>query len=538
MRMRRGLALTLAAVFAFATPAMAAPTWVPPIDSVGEGNVGVTIAEDTENQGVSRRFVHIETPNGPSEFICENGIADSGVCDPSNPNTNFDSTVVLPYCFSAAQEDCVESLSTGLATGDLTKAAFARSADGRTFPANTNQGGLPAGGTTSVFKTGTNPSPDGLQYAVQVIQRNSYSLSSKAYVTGSIQASVFPILIKSMPGATPAGITQGIRQDGTGFIGGSGNPSGCAFTEKDTCAEIQDFEQGQRFAISIRVSKNVAGWFKGRIDNPDIQIESFSDSANRITVAADPVSVPRLFVNVPEASLSDAAKNIIKGSMQAGRVHSTHPDLQQSISWIETFREVAKDTAASVSSLWSFATLDSGSAASNSCLADSSRVIGFVSTNATTMSYGLPEFKDGMLTYSVAGLHYAPDKQTLNEGAYDLVLRSDVARCLYGFTKAPISATVSVIDDNGNLKTAVTMVNEANGWVKLSAHGFTFSSPKVRVKLTQAPEATPTPSASPKPTSNPAPAAAKKVTITCVKGKLIKKVTAVSPKCPAGYKKK
>jgi hypothetical protein len=30
----------------------------------------------------------------------------------------------------------------------------------------------------------------------------------------------------------------------------------------------------------------------------------------------------------------------------------------------------------------------------------------------------------------------------------------------------------------------------------------------------------------------------KKKTITCTKGKLIKKVTAVTPKCPAGYKKK
>jgi hypothetical protein len=35
-----------------------------------------------------------------------------------------------------------------------------------------------------------------------------------------------------------------------------------------------------------------------------------------------------------------------------------------------------------------------------------------------------------------------------------------------------------------------------------------------------------------------AEAAKKKVTITCVKGKLTKKVTAVNPKCPAGYKKK
>jgi hypothetical protein len=31
---------------------------------------------------------------------------------------------------------------------------------------------------------------------------------------------------------------------------------------------------------------------------------------------------------------------------------------------------------------------------------------------------------------------------------------------------------------------------------------------------------------------------AKKVTITCVKGKLTKKVTAVKPICPRGYKKK
>jgi len=31
---------------------------------------------------------------------------------------------------------------------------------------------------------------------------------------------------------------------------------------------------------------------------------------------------------------------------------------------------------------------------------------------------------------------------------------------------------------------------------------------------------------------------AKKRTITCQKGKLVKKVTAVAPKCPTGYKKK
>jgi hypothetical protein len=32
--------------------------------------------------------------------------------------------------------------------------------------------------------------------------------------------------------------------------------------------------------------------------------------------------------------------------------------------------------------------------------------------------------------------------------------------------------------------------------------------------------------------------ASKKIIITCVKGKLTKKVTALKPKCPAGYKKR
>jgi hypothetical protein len=61
-------------------------------------------------------------------------------------------------------------------------------------------------------------------------------------------------------------------------------------------------------------------------------------------------------------------------------------------------------------------------------------------------------------------------------------------------------------------------------------------------------KATPTPSPSatakapdvvkPSPVATVKTTAAKKITITCVKKKLIKKVTAVKPKCPAGYKKK
>jgi len=103
-------------------------------------------------------------------------------------------------------------------------------------------------------------------------------------------------------------------------------------------------------------------------------------------------------------------------------------------------------------------------------------------------------------------------------------MRSDIARCLYGFSSAPIKAEISITSDEGEKKVATTIVNEKNGWLYLSAKGFTFSAPTINVKLSQEKVV--------------APVASKKITISCVKGKTTKKVTAVSPKCPAGYKKK
>jgi hypothetical protein len=98
--------------------------------------------------------------------------------------------------------------------------------------------------------------------------------------------------------------------------------------------------------------------------------------------------------------------------------------------------------------------------------------------------------------------------------------------------------------DGGQQNVATTVVNEDNGWLHLSATGFTFSSPTLKVKLTQDGSiGTPTPQPSAEPSASAEPQVAaipvmKKSTITCVKGKTTKKVSAVSPKCPAGFKKK
>ena len=76
-------------------------------------------------------------------------------------------------------------------------------------------------------------------------------------------------------------------------------------------------------------------------------------------------------------------------------------------------------------------------------------------------------------------------------------------------------------------------------------------TPASVVTATPTPTPTPTPTITPTPTPTPtitptpsptvivtAAPLAKKTTITCVKGKLVTKVTAVKPVCPKGYKKK
>jgi hypothetical protein len=86
------------------------------------------------------------------------------------------------------------------------------------------------------------------------------------------------------------------------------------------------------------------------------------------------------------------------------------------------------------------------------------------------------------------------------------------------------------------------------------ATGFTLRRGTLELKSVAEPTPTPTPSSTPSPlpsvgaTSTPAPLAskavvvstpkAKMVTIQCVKGKTVKKVTGVNPKCPSGYTKK
>jgi hypothetical protein len=290
-----------------------------------------------------------------------------------------------------------------------------------------------------------------------------------------------------------------------------------------------------------------------------------TNGVTNLSVTANPIEVPIIDVWTKSDDLSDAHVAAYQSQFWAGEAMHypiTNENLGQPISDAEKTRAgmknisfkhintnfsqssmdnfllwlpIAKDKAAAMPTQWRLGTMtDNGSGPVRECLDKEKALAGVVTTNSTMYLDGPPTYKDGSLDYKVASTHYEADGTTVFKGTYELIMSSTVARCIYKFTSAPISATVSITSENGEANAATTVINEKNGWLKLGAYGFTFSSPTVRVKLTQAVEPTPAPT----PVATSKPAAAKKATITCVKGKTSKKVTAINPKCPTGYKKK
>jgi hypothetical protein len=134
------------------------------------------------------------------------------------------------------------------------------------------------------------------------------------------------------------------------------------------------------------------------------------------------------------------------------------------------------------------------------CLTTGDGVKGIVTTNATIYGSGPPSFNTvtSSLDYKVAAPHFTRTGDVF-KGAYNLIMRSDVARCFYNFTSAPVKADISVIEAAGTEGKATTSIKEENGWLTLSASGFSHSAPTVRAKLSQ--ETPPTTTIAPMTTS-------------------------------------
>ena len=130
-------------------------------------------------------------------------------------------------------------------------------------------------------------------------------------------------------------------------------------------------------------------------------------------------------------------------------------------------------------------------------------------------------------TWSAAAPHFAPDGVTVNKGFYKAVIPTADAALLWGMTNPNDAATaleVSLTTEAGGTAAFLKSISVKNGKIIIDVSGFEYSRPKLKIGI--------------KKGYKPSAKILNKTTITCVKGKAIKKITAVKPTCPAGYKKK
>ena len=418
-----------------------------------------------------------KSANSPTKgWVNCSGLSDPK-CDFDNKSNEFESQVIFPQCVNSTQIGCVQSLALAKQGEDFVEAKFIREATGgMKFPAE-NKVNFIEGSSGSLYEAQGLPNSAGANTYVAVV-KGTQSLNHKTgkWSLWNLTAMILPY--------------KELNDPKYGAIDVNGNGAGatnmCAFFESGVCGQTVDFAAGTQAKLTFRLPKAVGGWFRGRLNSPNIEVVSANAKSNLITVSGEPAVVPRLVKKMTYEELQESKFQWLDDpygwGTEEGPAKGVRDNETRVYKFIDTFRDTVDDTATGANTYWSVSTMDAGSG--SSCLSDTSKVLGIVVTNAMGYDGSAPAFKSGFLSYKVGGLHYLPDG-SLAQGTYDLIMRSETARCLYGFSKAPLSATVSVVNEKGTKTTATTVVSEKNGWLKMAAYGFTFSKKTIKVKITK-----------------------------------------------------
>ena len=534
-------------------------------------------------------LLNTETPGMETNSDPETDPTCSSYRDSSCATHRFRFTAVIPVCDEIERVNCIVEVGALNDTGQQVKGQFAnyfprKSQNGFTGAPEKN---VPSGGSPALFTFPGLSHRGGNQFLVRVLLAGSGTARTNRAVIDRFEANIVPVQIQSEYWHTGCSANNPTPQcHETGWVnmqppgvnhpvwtiaglGTNANSIECAEESafSGQCAVPFGFPSGNRFYMKLRLSRAITGWLHGRLSDPVISITQ-SGMEEEIYVEGAPVNVPVVYKQNYWKEIPVSLQNLYDPSTGCYRsprdctgwsgFNSTDPTQRDSVRKVDPFfsggnRELnlwskyLGDKAYASVPTWSVRSLSSEEVNNaNSCLGNISELVGMVTTNATQYSPGPPSFdsKSGALLYQVTSTHFTPSGEIFL-GTYDLVMRSDVARCLYDFSKAPVSAKIEILSEDGSPQVATTSLSEKDGWLHLAASGFTYSSPTLKVKLEQIQPAAPTPVASTPVTeisvgvSKTIPRAAPiQKSITCVKGKTIKKVTAVNPKCPVGYKKK
>lgn len=539
--------------------------WTPATAPQGDGWRSLFVSDaSTLNREPSTLYAQSSSQNGSNAnptFHC--ATVDSPKCVELN---QIALTAFLQPCSTSITTNCIESFyaltSSGVKIPAVNPVEYPAQAEWD-FDGN-DAINLPTGGSPAIWEIpGATHGGGGNSYMVQALVNGQLNkavntkVSSEKFQFHNLIVQVTPVKIIS--GQYVRQIAQDSTQTSPGIGRGVRHDSidewrFCSMIDNGTCSQRQPFPEGYRFGVKLRLQEKLTGWLHGRIYNPDVDITTNAAGGQSIEVLASPVKVPV----IGEWFKWDQLSQAIQGYILAGKVyggqgfHDTKAlptgnfqeiidtSGQGSLDVVSLWLPQIGDKASATQSTWSFKSLSYADlSGANSCIRDARDLVGFVTTNAAVYSAGPPAFNADLqsLDYKVIAPHYTAQGEIFR-GTYDLRIRGEVARCIYGFNSAPIQASISIISEDGTTQSATQTINEVDGWLSLSANGFTYSAPTIQVKLSQK-AAAPEPTATPTPTASSTPAASPvaKRTITCLKGKVKRKITAIKPACPKGFRK-
>jgi hypothetical protein len=477
---------------------------------------------------------------------------------------------VLPICNSSISIDCFKDFVVTDADGKR----LDYTVDGQ-FPLGNPQyfkGSptmkVPNGGGLTLIHIPAAPHKGGDTYLVKAEMSAVKNRSQAEFTTRSFTLSI--TAVKIIDGKYSFRVTSPNLESFNNYTIDTGYSSGpvpgyCAATSNTQCAKRYALPLGMHFGLTVNLTTKLTGWLHGRVKGPEVEVSTNSAGGSTVKVLAEPIKIPVNTAWVNNDIAPQSVKDYYSGKpntgsgifgvleflkplnqidlLHDGNMGHNAETLKEYLAWLPALG----DRAQAMPTAWSIATMSNSQVpgAIQQCLNQTDSLAGIVTTNAAEYFDGPPVFDkaSGSLDYKVAATHFEPDGSTVFKGSYDLVMSSKVARCIYGFTQAPISATVSVTSEAGTQSAATVLVNEKNGWLSLGAYNFTYSSPTIRVVLSGSPlsevKPTPTPSASPTATPKPTPISTKPTvkSIICLKGKVKRVISGTNPKCPTGFKK-
>ena len=499
--------------------------WIPSIAAEENGTQlqGLLIQENAQ---IAKKFSFLDC-SGSSPVPCYS-LDDDYVKYYPELSPAFET--ILPRCSNDKEKNCIAGISAISAEGKMQNGIFVRNfpESSKTYVSASPERNFPAGQTPSLWKIpGVLNGSGADDYLVRFTIRGTIMSSADKLCPSctnfkGYSAIVTPVSVKK-GNYTSVTSWQDTNQEETRY---------CAALENGACALNEAFPSGYRFKLDIRLGASPTGWIHGRLKDPKVQLTTSGDFT-LLSVEGEPVVVPVLGIIKPSSLLTLKARSFYEDKFLQTRyeiqgkkvqLSTPEPDGESSFYEYEFWKDLIGDKASASPSQWTYRSLTIPYTSAE-CFKDSSKFIGVVTTNAMMYAGGPPVFnkQEGTLEYKVGSPHLT-SKGDVFGGTYNLQISSEAARCLYKFTNAPITASISIINESGEKSVATTTVSEKDGWLRMAAYGFTFSNPTVKVKLTQG-KTTPASSGS-------------KNSITCVKGKTSKTVTAVNPKCPTGYKKK